>query len=162
MCFNSFHKSSHLEVQGFHSTPLICCIMSHVVYLESNMPSCCVSAGLDVNFQFSAISSAELFRRMVKLTMHWIRFPFWPSSGFSFSFFSAGGLIVISQQSISNDPPPVYVMFFWGIASGDIYERRHGTSCTAPTCFHSVGIQSLSLGKCLALKLISLYADRIL
>lgn len=112
--------------------------------------------------ELPVISSTALLRMMVELTMHRIMFPLGLQVIFLPLYFSTGGLIVISWQSISNDPPLVYVMFCWGNASSDIYKGRHGMSCTAPTCFHGIGIQSLFLGKRLALKLISLYADRIL
>lgn len=96
---------------------------------------------------FPAILSAELFGMMVKLTMHWIMFHFGLGEIFLSSSLSMGGLIVISQQSISNDPSSVYVMFCCGNASGDIYKKRHGMSCAAPTCFHSVRIRAPCLGK---------------
>lgn len=72
---------------------------------------------------FPTILRAERLRMMVKLTMHWIMFPF----GLRVIFLpppppdprrppppAREVLIVISWQSISNDPPAVYVMFCWG------------------------------------------------
>lgn len=161
ICLGAFFKSLHLTEQGFHSTPdplhnISSCIswIKHVVMLRVG--------GLGCELEFPVLSSAELLTVMVKLTMRRIMFPFWPSSDFSSPPCSGGGLIVISWQSVSNHPPSVYVMFCSLFSTGDIYKRRHGTSCTAPTCFPGVSVQSLCLGNCLALELISSHADRIL
>lgn len=79
---------------------------------------------------------------------------FWPWGDFAFR---AGGLIVVSWQSISNEPPSVYVVFCWGIARGDIH-KKGGMARVAelPQVF------AVFWGKRLTLELMSLHAGRIL
>lgn len=85
-------------------------------------------------------------------------FPF----GLDFSF-RTGGLVVVSWQSISNEPPSVYVVFCWGIACGDIHKKR-GMARVAelPQVFTVFEFNHSFLGKRLTLELMSLYAGRIL
>lgn len=85
---------------------------------------------------------------MVKLTMRWIMFPFGHEEIFFLSLFLHGRSDCHFIAVNLNGPLPLFMSCPAGEkVSGDIYKRRHGTGCAAPTCFHRVGIQSLSLGE---------------
>lgn len=96
------------------------------------MSSCCVSAGLDLNSN-SQPSSAPTVQNYGEINNALVWVSFWPPTACLLSPCSAQEvwLSFRSSQTLTT----LFLFMSWS-ASGDIHKRRHGTGCTAPTCFH--------------------------